>query len=54
VLRVVFDVNVLVSSLIIRGKPRELWFKVRRKDFTLILSKEIARALKVQNRERRP
>jgi predicted nucleic acid-binding protein len=40
-LRVVFDVNVLVSSLITRGKPRELWFKVRRKGFTLILSKEI-------------
>jgi len=40
-LRVVFDVNVLVSSLITRGKPRELWFKARRNNFRLILSKEI-------------
>jgi putative PIN family toxin of toxin-antitoxin system len=52
-LRVVFDVNVLVSSLITRGKPRELWFKVRRKGFTLILSKEIiSEFVKVMSREK--
>jgi predicted nucleic acid-binding protein len=38
---VVFDVNVLVSSLITRGKPRELWFKARKKEFTLILSNQL-------------
>jgi putative PIN family toxin of toxin-antitoxin system len=52
-LRVVFDVNVLVSSLITRGRPRELWFKARRKSFTLVLSKEIvSEFVKVMSREK--
>jgi putative PIN family toxin of toxin-antitoxin system len=52
-LRVVFDVNVFVSSLITRGKPRELWSKARRKNFTLILSKEIiSEFVKVMSREK--
>jgi len=38
---VVFDVNVLVSSLIIKGKPKELWLKARAKEFTLVLSSQI-------------
>ena len=38
---VVFDVNILVSSLIIKGKPRELWLKARSNEFTLILSSQI-------------
>jgi putative PIN family toxin of toxin-antitoxin system len=38
---VVFDVNVLVSSLILRGKPRELWFKAVSGEFTLVLSTQI-------------
>ena len=37
----VFDVNVLVSALIARGKPRELWLKTVRKEFTLVLSGKI-------------
>lgn len=37
----VFDVNVLVSSLIFRGKPRELWFKAVSGEFTLVLSTQI-------------
>ena len=36
--RVVFDTNVLVSSLITRGRARELWEKARRGEFTLISS----------------
>lgn len=28
---VVFDVNVLISALIIKGKPKELWLKAVRK-----------------------
>jgi predicted nucleic acid-binding protein len=52
-LRIVFDVNVLVSSLITRGKLRELWFKARRENFTLILSREIiSEFVKVMNREK--
>jgi len=38
---VVFDVNVLVSALITRGKPRELWLKTVRKELTLVLSEKI-------------
>ena len=38
---VVFDVNVLVSSLILRGKPRELWLKAVSGEFTLVLSTQI-------------
>lgn len=38
---VVFDVNILVSSLIMKGKPRELWLKARSNEFTLILSRQI-------------
>jgi len=37
----VFDVNVLVSSLIIKGKPRDLWLKARANEFTLLLSSQI-------------
>ena len=38
---IVFDVNVLVSSLIMKGKPRELWLKARANEFKLILSSQI-------------
>lgn len=38
---VVFDVNVLVSSLITKGKPKELWLKARVNEFTLVLSSHI-------------
>lgn len=38
---VVFDLNVLVSALITREKPRELWLKTVRKEFTLVLSGKI-------------
>jgi len=37
----VFDVNVLVSSLIMKGKPRDLWLKARANEFTLLLSSQI-------------
>jgi len=37
----VFDVNVLVSSLIMKGKPRELWLKAKANEFTLLLSSQI-------------
>ena len=40
-MRIVFDVNVLVSSLIVKGRPRELWLKARDREFTLILSDQI-------------
>jgi putative PIN family toxin of toxin-antitoxin system len=40
-LTVVFDVNVLVSSLIVKGKPRELWQKAKNNEFTIVYSKEI-------------
>ncbi len=52
-LRIVFDVNVLVSSLITRGKPRELWLKARSKQFILILSREIvSEFVEVMGREK--
>jgi len=38
---IVFDVNVLVSSLIGRGKPRQLWLKAVTGEFELILSRRI-------------
>jgi len=38
---IVFDVNVLVSSLIGRGKPRQLWLMAVRGEFQLILSRRI-------------
>jgi putative PIN family toxin of toxin-antitoxin system len=38
---VAFDVNVLVSSLIMRGKPRELWLRAKANEFTLLLSSQI-------------
>lgn len=37
----VFDVNVLISSLIVEGKPQELWLNAKAKKFTLILSGQI-------------
>jgi putative PIN family toxin of toxin-antitoxin system len=38
---IVFDINVLVSSLIVKGKPRELWQKAKGKEFTLAFSREM-------------
>ncbi len=38
---VVFDLNVLVSSLIIKGKPHNLWRRAKDNEFTLILSSEM-------------
>jgi putative PIN family toxin of toxin-antitoxin system len=40
-LRVVLDTNVLVSGLIMLGKPRELLSIIARREATLLLSKEI-------------
>lgn len=40
-LRAVFDTNVLVSSLIRRGKPRELWNQVFTGRISLIISDEL-------------
>ncbi|MCP8312973.1 MAG: putative toxin-antitoxin system toxin component, PIN family [archaeon] len=39
--KVVFDTNVLISSLIRSGKPRLLWNKVIKGKIELIISKEI-------------
>jgi putative PIN family toxin of toxin-antitoxin system len=38
---IVFDLNVLVSSLIVKGKPQELWRKAKGKEFTLAFSREM-------------
>jgi len=38
---VVFDISVLVSALITRGKAKELWLKAVRKELSLITSREI-------------
>lgn len=38
---VVFDISVLVSALITRGKSKELWLKAVMKEFDLIASREI-------------
>lgn len=38
---VVFDISVLVSALITKGKSKELWLKATRKDFNLISSREV-------------
>jgi len=38
---VVLDVNILVSSLIGKGKPRELWLKAVSGEFQLVLSRRI-------------
>ena len=40
-LRAVFDTNVLVSSLIRPGKPRELWNKVLQDEVKLVISDEL-------------
>ena len=37
----VFDINVLVSSLIVKGKPQELWQRAKNNEFTLVLSSEM-------------
>ena len=37
----VFDINVLVSSVIVAGKPQELWRRAKNNEFTLELSEEI-------------
>ena len=42
-LRVVFDTNILVSSLIRRGKPRDLWIKAVSGEIELVLSPQILR-----------
>ncbi len=50
---VVFDVNVLVSALITKGKPKELWLKSVRKEFNLICSREIvAEFMSVMGRQK--
>lgn len=36
---IVFDINVLVSSLIVKGKPKELWQKAKGKECTLAFSR---------------
>ena len=38
---VVFDLNVLVSSLIVKGKPHDLWRRAKNNEFTLELSSEM-------------
>jgi putative PIN family toxin of toxin-antitoxin system len=38
---VVFDLNVLVSSLIVKGKPHDLWRMAKNNKFTLELSSEM-------------
>jgi len=38
---VVFDINVLVSSLIVKGKPQKLWKKAKKKEFILAVSREM-------------
>jgi uncharacterized protein len=38
---VVFDLNVLVSSLIVKGKPHDLWCMAKNNKFTLKLSSEM-------------
>jgi uncharacterized protein len=41
-LAVVFDVNILVSAIILKtGKPRDLWLKAVESEFTLRLSDQI-------------
>ncbi len=40
-LRVVFDTNVLVSTIISRGKPRELWNKVIDGKIRLVISEDL-------------
>lgn len=52
-LRVVLDTNVLVSGLIMLGKPRELLSIIARREATLVLSKEILNEFtKVMRRNR--
>jgi len=43
---VVFDISVLVSALIIKGKRKELGLKAVTKEFNLIASREILSAVK--------
>jgi len=40
-IRAVFDTNILVSSLIRRGNPRDLWRKVVEGEMVLVLSPQI-------------
>lgn len=50
---VVFDINLLVSALIKRGKPKEPWLKAVRKEFELVSSRRIlSDFLKVISREK--
>lgn len=50
---VVFDISVLVSALITRGKSKELWLKAVMKEFNLIASREIlSQFIKVAGRAR--
>jgi predicted nucleic acid-binding protein len=39
--RVVFDTNILVSSLIKNGNPRDLWRKAVGGEITLVMSPQI-------------
>jgi len=50
---VVFDISVLVSALITRGKSKKLWLKAVMKEFDLIASREIlSEFIKVAGRAR--
>jgi putative PIN family toxin of toxin-antitoxin system len=53
---IVFDINVLVSSLIVNGTPEELWQKAKNREFTLVFSKkmlsDLANVLKRQKFEK--
>jgi len=52
-LKVVLDTNVLVSSLIMLGKPRELLSIISRREATLMLSEEIlSEFIKVMRRNK--
>ncbi len=52
-LRMVLDTNVLVSSIILLGKPRELLGMIAEREATLVLSKEIMNEfMKVMKRKK--
>jgi uncharacterized protein len=38
---IVFDINVLISSLIVEGNPQELWQRAKSKEFVLAFSKKM-------------
>ncbi len=52
-LRAVLDTNVLVSSLLALGKPRELLTRILRREMALVISKEILNEfMRVMRRKR--